>query len=80
FFGELVEMDMLYLALFPKQENNFLNREFFEESDSRLTEIIPDAERWDHMVRIVDVPPTGPRVRLLANVRDQKVTCFFDGE
>jgi hypothetical protein len=80
FFGELVEMDMLYLALFPKQQDNFLNREFFEESDSRLAEIIPDAQQWDHLVRVIDVSTTGRRVRLLANVRDQKVMCFFDGE
>ncbi|MHC4991880.1 MAG: PEP/pyruvate-binding domain-containing protein [Planctomycetota bacterium] len=80
FFGELVEMDMLYLALFPKQDGNFLNREFFEASESRLTEIVPDAERWDYMVKVIDVAPTARRVRLLANVRDQNVVCFFGDE
>ncbi|MHC5007761.1 MAG: PEP/pyruvate-binding domain-containing protein [Planctomycetota bacterium] len=80
FFGELVEMDMLYMALFPKQQDNYLNREFFEGSDSTLTEIIPDAQQWEHMVRVIEVPKTGRRVRLLANVRDQNVVCFFGGE
>ena len=32
FFNELVEMDMLYLALFPGREGNLLNEEFFEQA------------------------------------------------
>jgi hypothetical protein len=71
---------ILYLALFPKQQDNFLNQEYFEGSDSALTEVIPDAQQWDHMVKVIEVPATGRRVRLLANVQDQKVVCFFDGE
>jgi hypothetical protein len=80
FFSELVEMDMLYMALFPKQKGHWVNREFFEESANRLTELVPEAERWESMVRVIDLPQSGPRVRLLADVQRQKVVCFFDDE
>jgi hypothetical protein len=78
FFSELVEADVLYLAFFPKQAENFMNREFFEESESRLGDLVPDAPQWEDVVRVIDVPDGGPHVSLLANVRDQKVVCYFD--
>jgi hypothetical protein len=78
FLSELVEVDMLYLALFPNQKGNRLNREFFENSTNRLGDLVRAPKRWERVVRVIDVPDGGPRVRLLANAQNQKVVCFFD--
>jgi hypothetical protein len=80
FLSELVEMDILYLALFPRQKGNRLNEDFFEATENRLGDLVPEAKRWEHAVRVIDVPAGGPHVRLLANAQDQKVVCYLDGE
>jgi hypothetical protein len=81
FLNELVEMDMLYLALFPSQGGNVLNEKFFLENPSRLLDYLPDAARWLDGVRVVETAalrPRVPRVRLVANAVEQKVDCFVD--
>ena len=54
FLSELVEMDMLYLALFPKQGDNYIRTEFFEESPSLLLDLVPSAEKWQDGVKVID--------------------------
>lgn len=79
FFSELVEMDMLYLALFPNQENNVLNRGIFEGTPNKLTRLLPDAERHENVVRVFDVSdiPDGRDVKLWADTLRQHVICYL---
>ncbi|MBN1671800.1 MAG: PEP/pyruvate-binding domain-containing protein [Kiritimatiellae bacterium] len=81
FLNELVEMDMLYLAFFPKQSENYLSRRFFEESPNELLRLLPGAQKWESIVRAVrsaDTIPAGASVRLNANALEQKVVCYVD--
>jgi hypothetical protein len=80
FFNDLVEMDILYLALFPGRRNNQYNRRFFEETPNRLTELISNAARWSEMLRVIDIPQTigDHRVfKLHADTAEQKVVCYL---
>ncbi|MCK4600837.1 MAG: pyruvate, phosphate dikinase [Phycisphaerae bacterium] len=79
-FSEMVELDILYLALFPSQEGNFLNSDFFEEAPNRLAELLPDAAKWADTVRIIDAADLdgGITVKLNANTIDQKVVCYLE--
>ena len=54
FLNELIEMNVLYLALFPRQQQNELNERFFLESPNRLLEALPQATRWTDVVRVID--------------------------
>jgi hypothetical protein len=74
FLNELVELDMLYMALFPSRSENFLNRDFFEQSDNRLEALLPDAANWANVIRVIDCP-TGS-IRLNANTLKQRVVCY----
>jgi hypothetical protein len=81
FLSELVEMDMLYLALFPKQGENYIRTEFFEESPSLLLDLVPSAQKWQDGVRVIDPRRStghGAPARLSADAVDQKVICYFD--
>ncbi len=81
FFNDLVEWDMLYLALFPGKKGNGWNRAFFENAPNRLAELMPDAAPWAHVVRVVDFPGThapGARLKLAANMLEQKVVCYLE--
>jgi hypothetical protein len=80
FFNDLVEMDILYLALFPGRAGNQWSLEFFEQSPNRLAEIVPEAAQWAHVVRVIDPPRNqAPEagLTLWASSFDQKVLCYL---
>ena len=80
FFNEMVERDMLYLALFPDQEGNSLNRAFFEERMvNRLPTCLPSAREWAKVIQLIrasDLP--GKAVPWIsANTLQQRVVCYI---
>ena len=80
FLNELVEMDILYMALFPKQQNNYLNETFFLEAPNTLLRCVPDAERWQDLVRVIDVGDSvsdNRIVQLLADAGQQQAGIFL---
>ena len=53
FFGELVEMNILYFALFPGREGNRLNLDALMQAPNRLAELAPDAAALGNVLRVV---------------------------
>ena len=80
FFSDLVETDILYLALFPQRQDNQLNEAFFDEQTNRLAELLPNAADWAHCIRVIDLPNAAcPMVmRLNANTLKQNVFCYLE--
>ena len=79
FFNDLVELDILYLALFPGRQHNSWNREFFQQSPNRLAELLPSAAKWSPVLRVIDVSEAqsdGYRLRVYANTPEQLVLCY----
>jgi hypothetical protein len=79
FFNDLVELDILYFALFPGRPGNQCHREFFLQSPNRLTELLPDAARWAPLLRVIDFAGKGGvgfGLRLYANTPEQVVVCY----
>ena len=71
---------MLYLALFPDQKGNHLHRKFFLDSPSRLLAMVPEAGKWQDVVKVIDVGflPSHRSVKLWADAMAQKVQCYLD--
>jgi pyruvate, water dikinase len=84
FLNELVEQEMLYLALFPHQEATLFNRKFFEDTPSTLLKIIPSASSWQNVIRVLDTGGHAyshkkrPLLRLAADSMEQRVLCWLD--
>jgi pyruvate, water dikinase len=80
FFSDLVEMDILYLALFPNREGNTLNADFLENAPNSLDEVLPEATHLSHVLRVIDAAnlPGGPRLWLHANALKQRVLCYLE--
>jgi hypothetical protein len=79
FLNELVEMNILYMALFPRQQHNYLNEKFFLDAPNRLLDIVPGVARWEQTVRVIDtrdVLPADRLVLLLADARQQEARIF----
>jgi pyruvate, water dikinase len=81
FFHELVEMDMLYVALFPGHGDNFIRSDFFESAPNQLAALLPDGADWVHAIRVLDVrggDANSSVVRLAANAIERNVICYRD--
>jgi pyruvate, water dikinase len=79
FINELVEMDILYLALFPGKENTVLDEARILSAPSILTELVPEAEKWERTVCVVPAAALAGESRtvvLKANALRQEVDCF----
>ena len=78
-FNEMVEMQVLYLALFPGRPENRCDKKFFEKSPNKLAKLLPTAKKWQDVVRVIDpadLDLPGP-LHLYANTIDQQVVCYI---
>jgi pyruvate,water dikinase len=79
FLNEMVELDILYLALFPHRPDNSLNNEFFQKTPNKLTDLLPEAARWAEVVKVIDVADLDRgALKLYANTLKQKVVCYLE--
>ena len=81
FFNELVELDILYLALFPMRADNFLNERFFLQAPNRLGALLPGSADFEDLIRVVEARDVGDgrAIRLWANPLSQTALCYLDG-
>lgn len=78
FFNDLVESNMLYIAVQPAREGNVLNAGFFADQHNRLAELLADEVVWAEVVRVVDFPLADGRVLYLnANCLTQRAVCYL---
>lgn len=76
FFSELVEMEMLYFALFPNRSDSVLNAEWLDDQPNSLADLLPDDARWSHAVRVMDTREAA--LKLNANPLKQSVVAYLE--
>jgi hypothetical protein len=76
FFNDLVEMQILYLALVPGKEGNYVNASLIEQAPNQLSALIPEEAAWSNAVRVID--PAGRVLRLHADALRQTAICYFE--
>jgi len=59
FFNDLVEQEMLYLALYPGYPGHLLDEPRLRALPNRLAELLPDDARLAEVVRVIDFPLPG---------------------
>ncbi len=79
FFNDLVEANMLYLAVYPERQGDRLGEEALRAERNRLPELLPDDARLADVVRVVDFPRPGDGRSLWLNASciDQRVVCYL---
>jgi pyruvate,water dikinase len=82
FFNDLVEMDMVYFAIYPDNEGHVLNNEFFERSNNRLLELLPNAKLWAGIVKVIDFENMKNEVdlRLIINSMEQEGVLYLNNK
>ena len=75
FFQDLVESDIFYVALFPKNEGVRFNQEKLLEIPNRLTDILPQEQRYADIVKVFEFESN--QLRIMSDLISQRVACFF---
>lgn len=78
FLNELIEENILYLALFPNRGNNQLDEGFFRSAVNLLPTLLPEDAKWADMIRVIE-PGQGlaDGVILQADAKAQTVVCCW---
>jgi hypothetical protein len=79
FFNDLVEANMLYLAVHPTRRGDSLNLKFLAGARNRLPELLPEDAEWAGVVRVIDFPDRtdGRLLYLNADSFRQRVVCYL---
>jgi hypothetical protein len=83
FFQDLVEANIRYLALYPDEEGNLFNEEFFGGSPNALAEILPDCAHLKRVIRVIDVRSVLPNGELhvyMDGENDQALAFLVEGK
>lgn len=80
FFSDLVEMNIHYFALFPDKAGNTVNEEFLLSCPNRIGELLPEAQKFNSVLHVVDFPPgdNGTRLHFLADTLDQQAYGYIE--
>jgi pyruvate, water dikinase len=80
FFSELVEVNTLYLALFPTRPGNFLKKPVFEQGSNQLLELLPDAAPYENVIRVFDASDLSDKgsVKIYADTIKQHAVCYVE--
>ncbi len=83
FFNELVENNMLYLAVFPNRDGHILNNDLLEQgSPNLLPDVLPEHREWAHVVRLIRASDAEEKrlMALWSNTLKQRVVCYREAD
>jgi hypothetical protein len=82
FFNDLVEMDMLYLAVAPGKPGHVLNEALIRKKPNRLASLLPSAADFAHALWVVDAVrgSRGRAMCLNVDSMKQKAVCYWARE
>jgi len=82
FFNDLVELNMLYLAVSPGRAGHRLKETLILSRPNRLTQLIPEAARWSGVLHVIQAGQWGEPGSLVLNVDSlrQHAVLHWHGE
>jgi hypothetical protein len=80
FFNDLVDLDMLYLAIYPERDKDVVNMDFLNRAGNKLHRLLPDAGDWSHVIKVIDRDGIKgrPSINLIAHSTGQKGLCYLN--
>jgi hypothetical protein len=78
FFNDLVESNMIYIAINPKKKGSILNKDFFESSKNMISELIPEGSQYNDIIWVIDEPKlANDQLKFYANPGEQTAILYF---
>ena len=80
FFQDLVEGQIIYLPVYPDEATTEFKRDFFETAPNSLLELLPHANEYAPVLRLIDVPKTtgGGFAQVVADSQRREAVAFLD--
>ncbi len=82
FFNDIVELDMLYLAVDPREPGSMIQSDLLAGAPNALGELLPGNQALAEVVRVVEIGrlPAWRRCWLRVDAMEQRGICFLDDE
>jgi pyruvate, water dikinase len=79
FFQDLVEAGIRYLPLYPDDNGNFFNDDFFNNSNNIFAQLVHEYSYLEDTIKVIDVPAStgGKILRVLMNAELEKGVGLF---
>lgn len=74
FFQDLVETNIVYVALFPEKKEVTLNTEWLKKEKDIFVKLMPQGAKYKDVVSVYDVG--GKDLKIMSDVVSQRVVCF----
>jgi len=80
FFLDLVEAQIIYLAVYPDDAATHFNRPFLESAPNSLCQLVPGSEGLEPLVQVIDVPAAtgGAHVHIVADAQRRRAICYLE--
>ncbi len=80
FFQDLVESQIIYLPLYPDDAAAEFQAEFFKTAPNALLDLLPDAAKYESILRLIDVPQAtnGVFAKTVADPQHSQAVCFLN--
>ena len=80
FFNDLVEADIIPIAIYPDQQGTFIDEKFLLTAENRLAKELPEHARHASVVHLIHVPASagGQLLHIYQNAKEQKGMGIFD--
>lgn len=79
FFNDLVELDMLYLALHPQKRTDCFNEDLLIKKPNRLSALLPNESEWARVVFVIENANSSTQLRLYADPLKQSAVLHYTG-
>jgi hypothetical protein len=77
FFQNLIENNVFYIMLEPTAPGNDFQPSFFTGMPNQLTILLPEAERWREVVRVVHEDQLQDQIWIHTEITEQKAVCWL---
>lgn len=77
FFQNLIENNMFYIMIDPAAPGTDFQQSFFTGEPNRLTVLVPEADRWREVVRVIDADGLYDEIRIHTEITQQKAVCWL---
>jgi hypothetical protein len=80
FFNDLVELDMLYFALYPGKEGNVIRKDTLAQLPNSLVDLVDDARNLHDVVKVIDARRCGGcgKITVYMNSMEQRGYCYME--
>jgi hypothetical protein len=81
FFQDLVEADIVYVPVWPDEPRSSFNDEFFENAPNSLLNLLPGADEYTELVKVIDLPAAsgGHRGVVVADPQSRQAVLYLGG-